>query len=431
MDAIACTKDGTPFTAALVDALAKPPHVGLVDEAGAALLARWVAAGAPSTRGGVHPTSFADPRSPSGHGAFLRARAYRPMTDAGDRDACATCHDGAGAGPSRTTTTAPGATSCATCHDEPGGAFACTTCHGARGRAFPPRDPCFHPDARRSDAHAAHAAPSASRSVPIDCGACHPSPAFGSLTAPHVDGVLSVWLDPGAAGLRSTWDERTKTCTGTCHARGGARPTPSWTDGTKATCNDCHASPPPAHYGGACTSCHREADATGTALVMPRLHVNGRVDLGDGSGACGACHGRGADPWPETGAHAAHASPRASRPVPCETCHEVPSANAHPVGRGGAVVRFAGLATSGARRAIWDPGTRSCAGTYCHEHAGGSATAPRWEDGPAAVASCGSCHASPPRLPHVQDTRCGSAGCHEALDVKKVHVDGKVDRLGP
>ena len=74
-------------------------------------------------------------------------------------------------------------------------------------------------------------------------------------------------------------------------------------------CNDCHLSPPANHYTGACTGCHAEANATGTALTPGPLHVNGKVDLGNGSGQCGACHGSGNSPWPTTQVHAAHQNP--------------------------------------------------------------------------------------------------------------------------
>jgi predicted CxxxxCH...CXXCH cytochrome family protein len=165
--------------------------------------------------------------------------------------------------------------------------------------------------------------------------------------------------------------------------------------------------------------------------------VNGKVDLGDGSGACGACHGRGADPWPDTGAHRAHAAPAGARPVACETCHEVPAPGAaHPTGRGGAAVRLVGLAAAGARAPTWDSGTKRCTNTYCHDYAG-TRNAPRWNGGPP-EAACGTCHAAPPPPPHIQETGCATAGCHEGLtnaDGTKaspagaaVHVNGLVDR---
>jgi predicted CxxxxCH...CXXCH cytochrome family protein len=250
----------------------------------------------------------------------------------------------------------------------------------------------------------------------------------------HANGYVDVWFDFAVAGREARFDPASKSCAGTCHARGGARSTTAWTD-APMTCNDCHSSPPPGHYRGACTSCHREANADGTALASPSLHVNGKVDLGDGSGRCGACHGQGDDPWPKTGAHAAHASPKSARPVECTTCHEVPNAGErHPEGRGGAAVRLAGLATHGGRRASFDPVTRTCAGTYCHEGSGATVPAPRWTD--TTGVTCTSCHGAPPPPPHAQNATCGGAACHEGrtdgLAITPAgrlgHVDGIIGR---
>ncbi len=170
--------------------------------------------------------------------------------------------------------------------------------------------------------------------------------------------------------------------------------------------------------------------------------MNGKVDLGDGNGTCGACHGRGNDPWPTSGAHTAHAAPKSARAVPCETCHGVPTAgDRHPTGGvgGSATVRLAGLATRGGRRATWDPVTKTCAGTYCHEGSGGSFTSPSFTDG-ARASACGACHAIPPRPPHTQATTCGSVGCHEGVTNatgevtaagKPTHVDGALQTRVP
>lgn len=202
------------------------------------------------------------------------------------------------------------------------------------------------------------------------------------------------------------------------------------------TCNDCHASPPYAHYSGACTNCHREANADGTKLTNPTLHANGKVDLGDGSGRCGACHGEGDDPWPKTGAHQAHARANDAKPVACETCHDIPLGR-HPVGTGNAKVRLLGLAVRGGLRATFDPVTKTCTGTYCHEGSGRTEAAPRWTD--TSPMTCGSCHGVPPAPPHVQSATCNGAACHEgrtnALAItaagRLAHVDGVIDRSLP
>lgn len=433
--AIGCTERGVGVTVPsaggavpLLAVLDRPSHQGHLSAGERSLLASWVRGGTSFAGGGVHAAAFADPRSPESHGNFLRRERYAPMLDSRSPDACGACHDGAPARPARVVRGAPGAPACTSCHAEPDGAFACGTCHGAGARGYPPRDPCFFPGPAER-AHAVHADTSASRASGLPCATCHPSPAPGKLDGAHANGTVEVALaSPGAR-----WDAATRRCSGTCHARGGARPEPSWEEAAM-TCNDCHLSPPRDHYRGACTSCHREADAAGTKLVRPVLHANGVVDLGDGSGRCGACHGAGDSPWPQTGAHAAHAAPAGARAVACETCHELPAAK-HPLGTGAATVRFAALAVRGGRRATYDPSSKTCAGTYCHEGAGGSNVAPRW-DAPGSV-PCGGCHSSPPSAPHVQGvTSCAGATCHEGrtngLSLTAAgardHVDGFVDR---
>jgi predicted CxxxxCH...CXXCH cytochrome family protein len=428
--AVGCVSSGqSVLEGSLAVALARPDHVGLVTPDERARLERWSAAGGPSTRPGTHDRAFLDPRAPESHGNFLRARAYRPMLSAEDADACGRCHDGVVVKPSGFAFAAPGATSCTSCHDRPGGTLACRTCHGATT----PREPCFHPEAAKDRAHPSHAAPSASRSDGLPCSTCHPAPTLGDVGAfvseprTHANGHVEVWFDYAVAGRASAFDASSKKCTGTCHARGGHRTEPAWTDAVARplACNDCHLSPPKDHYPGPCTTCHREANATGTALASPKLHLNGRVDLGDGSGRCGACHGAGDDPWPKTAAHPAHASPSSASPVSCETCHEIPVAGApHPEGKPRAAVRLLGLATSGGHRASFDPATMTCAETSCHAGRGASVPAPKWTDGVAARA-CGACHATPPPAPHPPSTTCDA--CHPAPSAAS-HVNGLIDR---
>ncbi|MBX3232506.1 MAG: CxxxxCH/CxxCH domain-containing protein [Labilithrix sp.] len=402
--------------APILAALDRPDHADVATASERATLATWIADGASRSGGGVHPAGFADPRSRDGHARFLRERRYAPMLDARDADACATCHDGA--------RPAPGAPSCASCHAEPAAALACGTCHGDGARAYPPRSRCFHPEEREDRTHAAHA-------TTLACTTCHPTPSTGAPSGVHANGYVDVAFDYAVAGRTARFDPNEKRCAGTCHARGGQRPAPAWGE-ARVTCNDCHFSPPPNHYFGTCTTCHHEANADGTAIAGGALHMNGKVDLGDGSGRCGACHGRGDDPWPATGAHAAHASPANGRPVPCETCHEPPGAR-HPEGRGFAAVRFTGLAVRGGRRASYDPATKTCAGTYCHDGAGGATRAPAWTA--ATATTCGSCHGAPPPPPHAQVTTCNGGICHEGRvagdtlvpAARPAHVDGVVD----
>lgn len=439
--AIGCTADATPVTLSaglgkppLLEVLDRPGHVELLSAGERALLESWIANGTRLSGGGVHPPSFADPRAPESHDRFLREQGYRPMT-ATNADACGACHDGAPTRPAWIEKGAPFAPACTSCHAEPAGALACGTCHGSGERPYPPRDRCFFPGAPDDRAHAAHAGPSGSRLDGLPCSTCHPTPAAGRLDGVHANGWVDVWFDFALAGREARFDANERRCTGTCHARGGARPAPAWNE-APMTCNDCHQSPPREHYGGTCTSCHREADATGTKLTKPSLHANGKIDLGDGSGRCGSCHGQGDDPWPSTGAHQAHAKPSSARAVSCETCHAAPGAR-HPEGKGAATVQLGGLAVRGGRRAVFDPATKTCAETYCHEGSGGAAPAPRWTD--SSSLGCSSCHAMPPPGPHVPSTTCGGAACHEGRTTSDGmtpagrfdHVNGIIDRAVP
>lgn len=442
VDAIGCDDTG-PVT--VVGDLGQPTRLAavldLADHGGAALtseerevLRRWLELGAPAGQG-VHESAFVDPRSTESHAAFLRRSRYAPLRDATHADVCARCHEGAGL--PQWTTAAPGATACTTCHAEPEGVFACNTCHGSPATAAPPRASCFSPRSGEADAHAAHVQPSVSRAEGLACASCHPVPGGGggSFDGAHADGHVEVWFDYAVAGRLATFDPTTGRCAGTCHDAGGARPQPAWND-APMTCGDCHGAPPTGHYAGACNRCHAEANAEGTSLQSARLHMNGRVDRGDGSGTCGSCHGNGTSPWPATGAHAAHAQPSRGKPVPCETCHELPTAtSSHPLG-GAARVRLAGLALVSARRPSYDVATRTCAQTYCHDGAGAATPAPRWDDGPAASA-CGACHAAPPPPPHTASGTCSTNACHRgSTDAAgqltptgaQHHVDGRIDR---
>lgn len=419
LEIIACAPDGRSFVSGdpppLLAVLDRPSHQGLVDQGERERLARWVAAGAPAFRGGTHPPSFADPRSPGSHGAFLRGRRWVPMVDPNDRDACGVCHDGV-VRPDPSRTTAPGATACTTCHASEGGIFGCDTCHGTRGaHAYPPRDRCFHPNEPEDRTHAAHLAPGPSTSIGIACATCHPVPSGTGpaiLAETHANGYVEVWLDQSRAGARARFDETSKECSTRCHqGPGGDRTKVAWGDPGPLGCGSCHGSPPPDHYRGACTSCHREANEDGTALVAPVLHVNGRIDVGEGSGRCGTCHGEGDDPWPRTKGHPRHRAPVSAVAVECAACHELPTAGArHPTGRGFAAVRFRGRATTGGRAPTFDRTTGTCATVYCHDQRGGTLRTPTWTTDPAAT-ECGACHASPPPPPH-PNAPCGTSGCH-------------------
>lgn len=442
LEAVSCVQSGAPAvrpsdgTAPLLRALDSRAHEGRVTRAERAKLTQWVVQGARNAPGIVHGSGTGDPRSPDFHGRTLRDARWAPMLDGASDGACGRCHDGAPARPRGVTSPAPGAPACTSCHTEPGGVLACSTCHGAGSVASPPRDRCFFPDdAAKAGAHAAHAAKG------LACATCHPAPnSAGQVIAGlHGNGSVEIVFDTSRVVPEASYDRATGTCAVSCHDRGGARARLPWNDAKgPLTCNDCHASPPAAHYPGACRTCHREANANGSALTAGPLHLNGKVDLGDGRGACGACHGKPDDPWPATNAHGAHRSPVVTVPVTCATCHPVPQDLHSPGHMNGKVdVVLGGRAAARDVIPSYAEGVCSvaCHGARMRDEMG----PPSWTDTSGASRSCQGCHRSPPTQ-HTPSTGCDRSTCHGGETArdgqgivsitpsgKSSHIDGVFD----
>jgi predicted CxxxxCH...CXXCH cytochrome family protein len=452
LEAIACVGvDQTPAVRArdvgspILRVLETDSHRTLLDAGARGVLASWVLAGAPAFRGTVHSPDIVNPRSHGWHGKLLRDQRWAPMLDANHGEACGRCHDGSPARPPGVTWPAPRATACTSCHDQPGGALACATCHGGGTRTFPPRDPCFFSgDGARAGAHAVHVNPSITRGGALPCSACHPIPGDDNIMSGlHGNGGVEIVFDDRSVGPHPSYDRRTGVCAVACHDRGGARARPTWNDAVAMRCGDCHGAPPAAHYPGACNLCHFEADAAGSQLVASSLHLNGRIDLGDGSGACGACHGRGDDAWPKSASHAAHAAPTVTTPIACSDCHVVPRAvREHGHLDGVAQVAFSGRAVERGARAAWDG--RSCRDVACHgaELVDPPPLVPVWGDVSGAARACEACHQLPP-TGHTASGACDRAECHGSeilrsglvLTIsdsgKRIHVNGTIEIRPP
>jgi predicted CxxxxCH...CXXCH cytochrome family protein len=445
--AIGCVMpSGAPATlpaggsAPILAALDTSPHQDLLSKPERTALAEWVSRATPQFRNGVHDPGVADPRSSSFHGALLRSTRWAVMLDPQNPDACGRCHDGAPTRPAQVTYPAPGAPACTSCHDQPGGALACSTCHGSGSLAYPPRDPCFFPrDAPNAGAHAAHVEPSADLPGGLACATCHPVPGDPVIGGFHGNGSVEIIFDSRVVGADGSYDRVTQTCAVSCHDRGGARPRLRWSETTPVGCGDCHGSPPNGHFPGACNRCHQEANAAGTALTGGPLHLNGEVDLGDGSGRCGACHGKGDSPWPGTGAHPAHQNPTLTVSLDCTNCHIVPSTVLDPVHLDGTVhVIFAGLAVARGSSPSW--GGASCADVACHgAHLPDPAAVPAWGDPTGGQGACGACHGIPPSA-HTPSIDCSRADCHGSEVTngadgapsitpqgKALHIDGIIE----
>lgn len=445
LSAIACPSEGSmpaveppDARAAILAVLTRDDHAGLLTEDERALLGAWCEEGAAPREGRAHPAGFVDPRSVDFHGVVLRSERWARMLAPSGVAACSRCHDGVDPeGAPRTTDTAPGATACTSCHEGEAGPRGCATCHGEGARAYPPRSGCFHPDeATRGGAHAAH------DQAGVGCAVCHGERTADQLAdGPHGDGMIDVVLDVARAGEGARFDPGSNTCTVACHDRGGTTPMPRWEGGEGLDCGACHASPPEDHdYLGGCDGCHDEATADGTALVPGSLHLNGVVDLGDGSGECGACHGAGEDPTPQSGAHLAHAGTALRVAIDCTECHAVPDepmAAGHLDASPGAEVMLGALASARGSSPTFGEGT--CAGVACHGAGlgGGTNRTVSWQDGPIA---CDACHGAPPPAPHTRDLRCSALSCHGGYATlgpgiselgRTVHVDGRIDTWPP
>jgi predicted CxxxxCH...CXXCH cytochrome family protein len=265
-------------------------------------------------------------------------------------------------------------------------------------------------------------------------------PGGGVIGGTHGDGSVEIVFDAKVVGPEASYAAATKTCAVSCHDQGGPRARPAWTETTPMGCGGCHGAPPASHPPGPCSTCHVEANADGTALTGGPLHMNGRVDLGDGSGGCGACHGHDGEAWPRTGAHDAHRAPALTTPIGCASCHPVPATPESPGHLDGRVqVVFSGRAIDRGARPTWDGAT--CASVACHG-AGlvdPPAVVPAWSDTTVAASACGACHGAPPTQ-HTASTSCDRASCHSAeverradgtLAIrdagKALHIDGVIE----
>jgi predicted CxxxxCH...CXXCH cytochrome family protein len=452
LGAIGCTQNAptTPVVSgadggpALLAVLEREDHDDLLDGDERARLREWIEHGTPLQRGGVHEPGVLDPRSAEWHGALASADRFGPLFDSSHPGACGRCHEGTPARPAGVSRPAAGAPACTDCHKERDGVAGCGTCHGdGAARAYPPRDACLF-GSGEPDAHPAHLQ-SALRGEPLRCGTCHPQ-AGSRLRAEHGDGEVDVQFDLALAGADAAYGAD-GSCAVSCHDRGGARPQPRWSETGALGCGDCHGAPPDAHYSGACSDCHAEANADGNALHAAALHLNARVDVGDGSGRCGQCHGAGDDPLPRTPSHLLHRGTLLTAAIACSECHEVPQAassdghfdreEASP-----AEVRFGPRARGFGRSPSYEPESRTCRQVACHG-AGlpdGIERALRWDE--RAGQTCDGCHGLPPAQDHPREPTCASVPCHGSEVSaggpmpliteagRAVHIDGDVDVAG-
>jgi predicted CxxxxCH...CXXCH cytochrome family protein len=297
----------------------------------------------------------------------------------------------------------------------------------------------------KPDAHRAHVEGARLSATKLSCTTCHPA-ADTTLSGSHANGKVEIVFDAALAGTDAQYDPTTGACAVSCHNRGGARASPSFREQGPLGCGDCHAAPPKAHYAGTCDHCHSDANADGTALRSVQLHINGRVDLGDGSGDCAACHGKDGDPTPLTPSHQLHKATALTAAIDCSECHSMPkdvlSAGHLDVGpMTPAEVVFGARAQARGQQPSYEAGT--CKSVACHG-AGlpeGIERALHW-DAPAAQ-TCTGCHGLPPIKNHPKDDGCASLICHGAEVAaggpspsisqpgRMLHIDGQIETQAP
>lgn len=420
-DAVSCFESldggvGVSVANRLRRALGRDDHASYFNPALRRSIDAWITGGARPRRGSMHEGGFVDPRSPYFHGRLLRASRWAQMLDGTRQDACGRCHDGTPSRPSTVREGAPaaGATPCTACHTATAGVLDCSTCHGEGGRVWP-GPTCRMLPATHGDAHARHVLPGAALLQPLACATCHPARDTNLATGSHGDGTIDVRFDTAIVGATARYDAASGSCTVSCHSADAMSPTPHWrTPSSGPTCAGCHGAPPAGHWTQPCTTCHFEANATGTALARAALHLNGRVDFGDGTNNCGSCHGSNGDPWPRDATHQAHRNASVTTPVTCDECHEVPAtitAAGHLDDRGAGDLRFGARATARGARPSYVSG--SCVSVACHGEnlIGRSGVRIAWRGGSVA-GNCVGCHGAPPALPHSNNGSCELVLCH-------------------
>jgi predicted CxxxxCH...CXXCH cytochrome family protein len=388
------------------------------------------------------------------------------------------------------------------------GGKTCTTCHGSSSKLDPntglPAPVALKAapggagidlsgetatTARGVGAHDKHLFGSSAplRATPIACSECH----VQETSTDHPSGRDPVTFDmmrwgplATAGGSHPTFDAPPRsqgcppggcTCSTTyCHGStltGGTNTSPTWVGSFGAasilSCTSCHGDPPPAPHDqrSDCGTCH---DGYSSTTVNLALHIDGKVDATGGS--CTSCHGDPSRtpgaiaPAPpvvaagtftgDPGAHLKHLTGTLLRsaPIDCAECHAVPAGPPGPPGSGDthgdrlATVVFGQLSRTGGTAPSFSPATLTCSTTYCHGAtlAGGTETAPKWNETGGTASACGACHGVPPadttHTPLAAGALCST--CHQGYGGAKGgalasftvdatdHLNGVVDATG-
>ncbi len=428
---------------------ASAAHQGISDSVREQLRTWVVDCNVSYLRSVYHQGGILNPDDPQAqfHGLILKSTGYKLSS-------CTGCHgDDLAGGKTQV--------SCLTCHSQ--GVNTCSTCH-----------------ARLPAAHRAHTQ-GTTQGRSFACSECHPQPRSGlepghsaaldgsARTAPvRIEFGVLANMTP-AKGVRSapaSFDAANQQCTNVyCHGASlsdaaSLLVTPSWSgSAAEATCGTCHGVPPASHDPKLtrCVICHNRTVTDAGRIVLGGLHVNGKSELGDGSGTCSACHGYvGSNPFQDllgqtdstklgVGAHRAHvnAKHKLSAPIPCAECHAsvaiTPDGSRHTVSGLGVNLYPAGsgakLSNLDGAQPVWDRASGRCSATYCHgggsklltDLSSGVNRTPTWTA--SSQASCGACHGIPPKdANHTATMRLiDCATCH----AKTIDGSGTILFTGP
>jgi len=297
---------------------------------------------------------------------------------------------------------------------------ACGSCHGEVTRTDVPALPRTNHPALAAGATLA------------TCARCHPETvdAQGAVLAAggkHVDGVVETleaakhpagWASPALHGQAAAQDVRA--CTA-CHAARAPAAV------TTVTCGMCHDALAGGDWTVTCNVCHG-----GTNAAPPR-------DLSDNT----ATTARG------VGAHQSHVTGASGLgpALSCEFCHPA-TTNVFDLRHLNGQLDVTGYTgadpvwqDAASEPPGWDPGSATCATSYCHGafRPGATPFVPVWTSVGQGEADCGTCHGVPPLPSHAtipaQLTEC--SGCHAStVDTSGnilaggTHLDGVVEALG-
>jgi predicted CxxxxCH...CXXCH cytochrome family protein len=339
----------------------------------------------------------------------------------------------------------------------------CYRCHGNSLSPAPPRgiggamvasDPGV-------GAHRSHLAVTEKSTwhAPILCASCHQVPAEDNSPG-HIDDddmrAEVIFGDVARTGGLEPTRNDDGTCSNVyCHGAtltGGSLNEPLWNlvDGTQNECGTCHGAPPPAPHpeGEDCGSCHQTMEpGNNRAFLDPSKHINGIVEVNGEGGACNSCHGNADSNAPPTdlagntarssvgvGAHREHLAAGAwSREINCSNCHQVPTSvgdAGHMDGDNVAEVPFDALNPT----ATVNLGTGTCNNLYCHGNGRGSNGSISWTS--TTDMNCSSCH----QTPSVGQSATGMSGAHDkhirdkripCVDCHATVVNGNLDILSP